>query len=377
MNKNNITRLVGIDLLRAILIIVGVFYHASLVVAPISWVYASPHYNSYTIGLFFEFFHLFRMETFFLLSGFFSTLLLEKKGKAYYIENRKNRILIPSILLFLIIGIPQYYFLIYDGKFNYDSMISHFWFLQTLIAFIAIQYLYLNKINYKKHILLSLFFYFLALPTYYLFSKIEIINLFQDSISNIFKYLIYYIIGIYFYFNYDELIKKIRNNFIKISTVAAITSIILITLTKIIWEKNGFLFAATTPKDIILFLEKFTLYDIITPTIHLINSLCISFILIYIFSKINHTNKQIIFIVKSSLCVYILHHPLIIIFGKILDNYNLNLFSYFTLLSTIALLIPYFIFYFFRGNSFFNKVFGLDSVKSKVINKTLESNQEN
>ncbi|NNH76968.1 acyltransferase family protein [Acinetobacter sp. ANC 5380] len=375
MNKNNITRLVGIDLLRAILIIAGVFYHASLVVAPVSWIYTSPHYDSYAIGLFSEFIHLFRMETFFLLSGFFSTLLIEQKGKVYYIENRKNRILIPSIFLFLLIGIPQYYFLIYDGKFNYDAMISHFWFLQTLIVFIAIHYLYLTKKNYKKHILLSLFLYFLSPPVYYLFSKIEIINLFNSSISQILKYLIYYILGIYLYFNYDELIKK--NNFIKITTIAVSTSIILTTLTKTIWDKNGFLLAKTTSIDIILFLEKFTLYDIVTYTLHLINALCISFILIYIFSKINHTSKQIIFIVKSSLCVYILHHPLIIIFGKILDNYNLNLFSYFTLLSTISILIPYFIFYVFRENSFFKKIFGLNSINTQVRNETLESNQEN
>src|SRR5699024_3266952 len=154
-------------------------------------------------------------------SGFFSTLLLEKKGKAYYIENRKNRILIPSILLFLILGIPQYYFLIYNGTFNYDSMISHFWFLQTLIAFIAIQYFFLNKTNYKRYILLSLFLYFLSPLIYYLFSKIEIINLFNHSISQILKYLIYYIIGIYLYFNYDKLIRK--NNFIKITTIASFT----------------------------------------------------------------------------------------------------------------------------------------------------------
>ena len=375
MDKNNINRLVGIDLLRAILIIIGVFYHASLVVAPVSWLYTSPHYNSYAIGLFSEFIHLFRMETFFLLSGFFSTLLLEKKGKAYYIENRKNRILIPSILLFLIVGIPQYYILIYNGTFNYDSMISHFWFLQTLIAFIAIQYFFLNKINYEKYILLSLFLYFLSPLVYYLFSKIEIINLFNHSISQILKYFIYYIIGIYLYFNYDKLIKK--NNFMKITTITLSTCIILTALTKIILDKNGFLFTKTLPIDIILFLEKFPLHDIVAYTLHLIYALSISFILIYIFSKINHTSKQITFIVKSSLCIYILHHPLIIIFGKILDNYNLNLFSYFTLLSTIALLIPSLIFYIFRENSFFKKIFGLDSINPQIRNETLEINQEN
>ena len=47
--------------------------------------------------------HFFRMPAFMLLAGFFTALLMEKKGSGHLIKNRAQRILIPLILFWFLL----------------------------------------------------------------------------------------------------------------------------------------------------------------------------------------------------------------------------------------------------------------------------------
>ena len=61
----------GLDELRAALMLIGVFWHAAAVLSPFAaFVYASPYHQSMPLYATIYPEHLFRMEAFFLVSGF-------------------------------------------------------------------------------------------------------------------------------------------------------------------------------------------------------------------------------------------------------------------------------------------------------------------
>ena len=92
-------RFYGLDALRALAMLLGIVLHASLpyVVFDIpGW--ASDKSDSEIITLIFQFIHLWRMPVFFILSGFFSNLLITRHGWIYWWKNRGLRILLPLII---------------------------------------------------------------------------------------------------------------------------------------------------------------------------------------------------------------------------------------------------------------------------------------
>ena len=110
--------------------------------------------------------HYFRMHTFFLISGFFSALVLYRKGHYQMLDNRFKRILLPLITL----AWPIWILLTFGMKFNelrYKNDIlssfkqslfqyieepwilipwetMHLWFLSFLFFYVLI-FLYLKK----------------------------------------------------------------------------------------------------------------------------------------------------------------------------------------------------------------------------------------
>ena len=99
-------RLHYMDSLRAVAMFLGLVLHASVLYKV--WVYdplriheqpsSALHYLAETI-------HVFRMELFFLVAGFFSALVCVKRGAISYAKNRLQRILLP-LLLCLIFLLP-------------------------------------------------------------------------------------------------------------------------------------------------------------------------------------------------------------------------------------------------------------------------------
>ena len=155
----------GLDFVRAIAMLLGVVLHVTVFFMPpaaytgfFTWAAGEYHGDvlnyaaSHTI-------HLFRMQLFFLMAGFFAELVIERKGLVHLVIDRSKRILIP-FLAGAIIGVPilemvvhfplfsnkldgmglfeQFQSLILWGTFSekpsfHHAGLAHYWFLYYLL----------------------------------------------------------------------------------------------------------------------------------------------------------------------------------------------------------------------------------------------------
>ena len=96
-------RLHHLDALRAGAMLLGIALHAMLAYAGIPWVPQDP-VSSDLLGLAFAAIHGFRMPLFFLISGYFTSLLWRRRGKRAMLRQRIARVAVPlGLCLFTIL----------------------------------------------------------------------------------------------------------------------------------------------------------------------------------------------------------------------------------------------------------------------------------
>tara|TARA_Y100000588_G_scaffold377815_1_gene457450 strand:+ start:1961 stop:3802 length:1842 start_codon:yes stop_codon:yes gene_type:complete len=150
------------DSLRAVAMFLGLVLHATVVFALWTNDVNRPHDEpSKILHYAFEFIHLFRMQIFFLVAGFFSLMVCQKRGAASFAKNRFMRIVVPFVICVVLIqplAAAQY---MVDVVGEGDSLASryfdfllnpeyilreqrftgnwfwHFWFLHMLIYYIG------------------------------------------------------------------------------------------------------------------------------------------------------------------------------------------------------------------------------------------------
>ena len=83
----------SMDALRAVAMLMGIYMHTAIPMAGIEDVSSHPALNITQ-----QFLHLFRMQTFFLVAGFFARFLFHRDGWAAMMKNRSFRILLPLLL---------------------------------------------------------------------------------------------------------------------------------------------------------------------------------------------------------------------------------------------------------------------------------------
>jgi peptidoglycan/LPS O-acetylase OafA/YrhL len=91
-------RYYGLDALRGGMMMLGIVLHAAefyIAAPPPALPMPTDRNTSYVFDLVFHFIHSFRMPTFFVLAGFFASLLVEKRGIWGTYKNRAARILAP------------------------------------------------------------------------------------------------------------------------------------------------------------------------------------------------------------------------------------------------------------------------------------------
>lgn len=158
------------DNLRALAMMLGVFFHAAFAYMPMSadvWVMADAN-KSIGLEAFALFSHLFRMPLFMLVAGFFAYYLLTRRGIKGFIKNRSVRVLAPFVIflplvLAGIIGVvvyaaytvenksPMLQFII-ESHGNPEAMqgpftTMHMWFLLNLIWFYIVALLLMQFKN--------------------------------------------------------------------------------------------------------------------------------------------------------------------------------------------------------------------------------------
>lgn len=120
-------RIRGIDLWRSILLLMGVFLHASVADHPSEWVGVVTR--------------KFRMETFFLISGILSQISFSKRGRDLWLKERCLQLAIPAI--FGVCVLNQIWLILHrintgvdvgNVRFWYQPPVMHFWFLFVLLG---------------------------------------------------------------------------------------------------------------------------------------------------------------------------------------------------------------------------------------------------
>ena len=257
---NNQERYHGLDFVRAIAMILGVVIHtvgsfgADINPGGGSGEYEGSHYNS-LIG---ETIHLFRMQLFFLLAGFFAELVREKRGINLLMYDRIKRIVLP-VLIGLLFMVPFIWALTgwsaggvytntYDGLSWFDRYktallwgtftersispvydLWHFWFVYFLMYYYITHWLFSflgkkdflfsnnrifncfirNSISKKSGFLLL---GILCFPIHYsLQSPLFYPSGFNFQVNELLYYFFYYLFGVYLFKN-NSLLSHLSKN---------------------------------------------------------------------------------------------------------------------------------------------------------------------
>ena len=104
MNTSPSTRLHYLDATRALALLLGIVFHASLSFMPvfIGWAVMDVS-TSYIAGGFALISHTFRMALFFLIAGFFSAMVLHKTRTRDFLQSRAVRLGVPFIVGWLVL----------------------------------------------------------------------------------------------------------------------------------------------------------------------------------------------------------------------------------------------------------------------------------
>ena len=136
-----------LDSIRACLMLLGVPFHVSLIYSSQKWAVNSSEASLWLTTLN-DFIHAFRMQVFFVISGYFSYMLYLRYQPKRFLTVRMERVGIPMLTAVPLITLPQFFMLkawttkyadwstlpLYD-KFNnlMWELISHLWFLLVLL----------------------------------------------------------------------------------------------------------------------------------------------------------------------------------------------------------------------------------------------------
>lgn len=104
-----VSRLHGLDALRLFLMLLGIPYHAALIYSTkTDWLIKSAH-SSTILTAVSTLLHSFRMGGFFLLSGFFAALVIDRRGNRRWLRARVTQLAVPLLVCMAVLTPPQIY----------------------------------------------------------------------------------------------------------------------------------------------------------------------------------------------------------------------------------------------------------------------------
>ncbi|MFC3913961.1 acyltransferase family protein [Pseudaeromonas sharmana] len=198
------------DSLRGILMVAGVFYHALLIYGTQGGSVLNDPGHYVALDYLAALVHLFRMETFFVISGFFMGMVLTKNTSLpALLKKRTMLILLPFCSVFFTLNVIQAHFMSTTGYFK----VIHLWFLVNLLIYTYIVLLILprhwltkldDSIFVRRGLINRYTFSLLAFvisSTVLALIKFNIIPkvVFQLSPALLVQFFIYYLLGLMFY----------------------------------------------------------------------------------------------------------------------------------------------------------------------------------
>lgn len=142
MKSTVLARNYSLDAARGILMMLGALIHASNIYSVANGWLIHDGGGSYFFDLLVKCIHVFRMPTFFWISGFFCAMTFERSGSHGLVRKRLPRILIPLVVTWATLNIAQVCFLAwFRGEDVMQTLsdgvpIYHLWFLVDLMLFI-------------------------------------------------------------------------------------------------------------------------------------------------------------------------------------------------------------------------------------------------
>ena len=228
------SRLHNLDFLRAFAMMMGLVIHAPILftmpdVARDFQIENIPVLESWG-WLVMSFISNWRMPLFFLLSGFFAVLVIEKKGNPYFVKDRIIRIGITCLLF-------SAFYDILDGRIDFTT--AHLWFLYELMIFVLCFSL-LYKIKVFKDLVCKIIspkiFLIISL---WLIATVPLAHILNNSFNpyalmpsetffslkpgNLVYYFSYFLLGVLLYSN-QKIFSKLSEN--KTITILGILSVL-------------------------------------------------------------------------------------------------------------------------------------------------------
>lgn len=240
---SHLNRIHGLDFARAVLMTLGLTYHIGLIYGGLNEWRVTSDQTSIVFKYLSDFIHMFRMEAFYIISGFFYTLVL-LKNRDGFLKERINRALIPMLFGGILFN-PIMNFLSYnsniDWSINYilkGYWLGHLWFLGNLIFYFLISKKICNVLHrfngLSKRSLMILFC--LVAPLFGMMMLAIVKFTFSGTViflsfDNLLYYYVYFVLGILCYHNKNTFISmlnlKTGNLLISIILILFSTSILM------------------------------------------------------------------------------------------------------------------------------------------------------
>ena len=312
------SRNIGLDFLRALLILEGVLYHAARSLpGGNNWYYISGKNEADGFTALIEFMHTFRMEAFFFLSGMFSAMVILRKGSDFFYSNRKKRVVVPLISAFLFI--PGLMYLInaqIDGEaltthnaLGAYTSLHHLWFLVSLTAmsFLIPGSLYQRAAMMMRRLPFPLLVAALIVAANAFFVVKFFVKDFGEWVNLIpvtARFMVFYAAGYALYLNSDQIPQQARSILVNTKVVAAL--------------------------GLACWLVFYAIFHYnITSSLKYLPVLCssvfsviFSYWVVFTFEKLRMKESRLVKgVVDSALVIYIMHYPLVITFAWLLDGY--------------------------------------------------------
>ncbi|MDC0724604.1 glucans biosynthesis protein MdoC [Phytobacter diazotrophicus] len=329
-----------LDSIRAWLMLLGIPFHISLIYSSHMWHVNSAH-PSWWLTLFNDAIHAFRMQVFFVISGYFSYMLYLRYPLQRWWTVRVERVGIPMLTAIPLLTLPQFIMLQYvNGRAQdwhtlslYDKfntlvweLISHLWFLLVLVVLTTVSMWLFRRIKSNAARLLDnitlgkLSLAFLAFGIIYAaFRRLVFIiypDILRDALFNFavmqsLFYIPFFLLGALTFIN-----PRLKSLFINPSPacfVASLIGFVAYLLNQRYGSGDGWMYETESVITMLLGLWM----------VNVVFSLG--------YRMLNFQSARVSYFVNASLFIYLVHHPLTLLFGAwITPHIHSNLLGFTT-----------------------------------------------
>lgn len=341
----------GLDLLRCLLMLIGPIVHTGAHYSSTLDIVGNTHLTIANIS---HFSHPFRMELFFLISGFFSALVLEKKGLQYYKNSRIYGLFLPTVTaMLLILPLTRY---VFTSLSSLTPMtFFHTWFLIVLSILSTFVLLFakhfsaaakrLSHLNIVYVVLVGIILYILALfipvvlfklmPT----DRTVVKDMFYTLVSMPLQYTVPFLGGAVLYYRRDKTIIKWN--------LLLVVGIYLVVYTLTCTFPYG---GNLTEKAVSLALQ---LLQVLIAT-------WLILALFYYFKALKvRPSKTLQFVTSSALTVFLIHQPITFALGSLFTRIPLNPYIEFLLICIGVYIFSFLFFYLIKKAKITRLLFGI------------------